>query len=387
MNIQEITENHLWNNFIATHGPKSGAFLHSYEWSIFQEQFGLKVWKLGVVENNATRINANQNADLRGNLTAAALVIKHPLPFGKSYLYCPRGPIFTKTQESFDYAQDKQKNKKTPLNLNSNDIISGRPHQSEIQSLLDKIKEIAKEEKAIFFRFEPPEENYKLQITNYKNYKLLKTKSVQPPRTLMLDLAKSEDDLLAAMHPKTRYNIRLAMRHGVTVYRTRLTDHEMLKNDFEIFWNLLSKTSRRDGFKTHPKNYYWQMLNSLAPLPSCQTPTPNAALYFAKYQNKILAANLIMFFGNTVTYLHGASSSEHRNVMAPHLLHWSIISEAKRLGFKYYDFWGIDEAKWPGITRFKKGFGGFEISYPGTFDLPVNKLWYKIYRLAREHFG
>jgi lipid II:glycine glycyltransferase (peptidoglycan interpeptide bridge formation enzyme) len=349
MNIQEITENHLWNNFIATHGPKSGAFLQSWEWGEFQKNFGRKIWRLGLLANKT--------------LTTAALIIKHQLPLGKSYLYCPRGPVMNYELGIINY-----------------------------EFLIKEILKIAEKEKSIFFRFEPLEKNYKLQITNYKNklqitnhknYKLLKTKSVQPPRTLMLDLTKSEDDLLAAMHPKTRYNIRLAMRHGVTVYRTRLTDHEMLKNDFEIFWNLLSKTSRRDGFKTHPKNYYWQMLNSLAPRPS-QTLTPNVALYFAKYQNKVLAANLIMFFDDTVTYLHGASSSEHRNVMAPHLLHWSIISEAKRLGFKYYDFWGIDEAKWPGITRFKKSFGGFEISYLGTFDLPVNKLWYKIYYLAKN---
>jgi lipid II:glycine glycyltransferase (peptidoglycan interpeptide bridge formation enzyme) len=69
--------------------------------------------------------------------------------------------------------------------------------------------------------------------------------------------------------------------------------------------------------------------------------------------------------------------------MAPHLLHWEIIRQAKQLGYHFYDFWGIDEKKWPGLTRFKKGFGGKIIEYPGTFDLVFNKFWYQLYRLGK----
>lgn len=337
VDVSEITEKKMWNIFVAKHGPKSGAFLQSWEWGEFQKKFGRKIWRLGIMENTV--------------LTGTAQIIKCPLPFRRSYLYCPRGPIISiKYKEIFEF-------------------------------LLKETSKIAKNANAVFFRFEPTDENYKLQITNYK---LFKTTPIQPEHTLLLDLTKSEGELLAAMHHKTRYNIRLAERHGVTVHRTRLTDPEMLKEDFEIFWNLLSKTSVRDGFRPHPKNYYWQMLNTLMPQPAGSTPTPNAALYSAKYQNKTLATNLIMFFGETVTYLHGASSDEDRNVMAPYLLHWQIVKEAKRLDYKFYDFWGIDEVKWPGVTRFKKGFSGIEVAYLGTFDLPINKLWYKIYRLAKK---
>ena len=358
----EINDQKSWNTFVVTHGPKSGAFLQSWEWGEFQKKFGRKIWRLGALENE--------------NLTAVTLIIKHNLPFGKSYLYCPRGPIV-----SIKY------------------LVSGIWYEK----FLKEIVHLAKKEKSIFFRFEPI--NNKSQILNTK-YKIQNTAPIQPLHTLTLDLTKSDEELLSSMHPKTRYNIRLAERHGITVHRTRFTDPEMLKDDFEIFWPLLQKTAGRDGFNLHPKNYYWQMLNILIPQPCDDVPRPNVALYLAKYQNKILGANLMMFFGDTVTYLHGASSDEHRNVMAPHLLHWQIIREAKRLGYEYYDFWGIDEQRWPGITRFKKGFAneaspdrspdasigtsvgsGHIIEFPGTFDLPIQKNWYKIYRLAKKFFN
>jgi len=349
VDVSEITEKKMWNTFVAKHGPKSGAFLQSWEWGEFQKKFGRKIWRLGIMENTV--------------LAGTAQIIKCPLPFRRSYLYCPRGPIINSELRITDY-----------------------------ELLIEKIKETAQKENTIFFRCEPTLE---LQATSpacpaYRTgrrqagYKLQKTTPIQPPQTLLLDLTKSEGDLLAAMHHKTRYNIRLAERHGIAIHRTRLTDPEMLKEDFEIFWNLLSKTSGRDGFRPHPKNYYWQILNTLIPQPAGSTPTPNVALYSAKYQNKTLATNLIMFFGETVTYLHGASSEEDRNVMAPYLLHWHIIKEAKRLGYKFYDFWGIDETKWPGVTRFKKGFSGIEVAYLGTFDLPINKTWHKIYCLAKK---
>ena len=107
-------------------------------------------------------------------------------------------------------------------------------------------------------------------------------------------------------------------------------------------------------------------------------------LFLAKYQNKIIAANLICFFGQTATYLHGASDYNFRQIMASHLLQWQAICQVKSQGLKYYDFYGIDEKKWPGVTRFNKGFTGQEITYPGAFDLVFQPGWYKIYNLARR---
>ena len=104
----------------------------------------------------------------------------------------------------------------------------------------------------------------------------------------------------------------------------------------------------------------------------------------AEYERQIIAANLVNFYGDTATYLHGSSSSKNRQVMAPHLLQWEQIKEAKNRGMKYYDFWGFDEDKWPGVSRFKKGFGGEIVEYAGAYDLIWNKLWYQLYNLAKK---
>lgn len=253
------------------------------------------------------------------------LVIKNNLGLGKSYLYSPR----------VDY----------------ND------------GLLDEIKKLANSENAIFWRVDP--------IVNLENLKLKKAKEVQPSNTLILDLTKNEEELLSDMHQKTRYNIRLAERKGVKARKV-----EFNQENFEIFWKLLETTSTRSQIRTHPKSYYKKMLEVLSP-------SGMAQLVFAEYEDQVLTANLVMHYKDTVTYLHGGSSNEYRNLMAPHLLQWYTIKEAKSKGFKYYDFWGFSESKWPGVTRFKKGFGGEEVNYPGTFDFVLNKFWYSIYRVVK----
>ena len=324
--IKEINDKNIWNNLVARHGPKSGSFLQSFEWGEFQKSFGRKIWRLGNFQGD--------------KLESTALIIKQDLSIGKSYLYCPRGPIFS--QES-----------------------------TTSKELFEEILKIAKEKRAIFLRIEPPRE---CKIPDAK-YQMQNTRSIQPRQTILLDFTKEESELLQKMHPKTRYNIRLAERHGVSVEKVDLSEE-----NFEMFWKLLVDTSKRDKFSTHPKKYYKKMIETLGGSEN----DAHIALFVAKYKGKPLAAELVMFFGETATYLHGASSEEEHGVMAPYAIHWEIIKEVKKMGYKYYDFWGIDEKKWPGVTRFKRGFGGEEISYPETFDLPVQKLWYKIYCWARK---
>jgi len=175
------------------------------------------------------------------------------------------------------------------------------------------------------------------------------------------------------MHQKTRYNIRLAEKKGVIVKKINNN-----KKAIDVFWKLIEKTSQRDGFTPHSKKYYAQMLE-----------LENFNLWTAEYQNNILVANIVVNFGDTITYLHGASSNKDRNVMAPHLLQWEQIKWAKERGFKIYDFWGIAKEdsqndKWLGFTRFKKGFGGQEKRLPGTFDLVYNQKIYRVYNFFKK---
>jgi lipid II:glycine glycyltransferase (peptidoglycan interpeptide bridge formation enzyme) len=100
----------------------------------------------------------------------------------------------------------------------------------------------------------------------------------------------------------------------------------------------------------------------------------------------------MIYFGDTATYLHGASSRERRELMAPHLLHWTAMMDAKSWGFRTYDFWGVapegvEGHSWAGITRFKRGFGGKYVAYPGTYDVPVDRFWYGLYAATQKLRG
>jgi len=359
MQIVQIQENRRneWNQAIIS--SPYGNFLQSFEWGKFQKSLDRKIWRLAILEK------------INNNLSSAYLlttIIKHNLPFGKSYLYCPRGPIVEKSKI---------------------DII---------KLLLKEIKDIAKKEKAVFFRIEPPflkkEIDFSLLIKNDKSL-IVPVKSVQPKDTLILDLTKSEEELLSQMKQKTRYNIRLAKRKKVKIISSaacRQTQGDTSK-EFERFWKLLKETSLRDKFQLHPKKHYQKILEVL----SYSNNGPKAQLFFAEYKGEFIAANIVVFFGKTATYLHGATSNKFRKVMAPYLLHWQQICEAKKRGCEYYDFWGIEKESgtknqqlrikenknWQGITRFKKGFGGKEISYAKTYDLVYQPRWYKLYNFAK----
>ena len=354
MEIREIKNQKEWNNFITSQNLSQ--FLQSWEWGVFQESLNRKIRRLA--------IDNDQNEKY-----AIAQVVKMKLPFGFNYLYIPRGPIIK--------------------NPKSDPPVGGRnPNSGKNWELFFKaIAELARKEKSVFFRFELPIiENCKLSAkggsaSGGKIENSRRVADVQPSKTIILDLLKSEEELLTAMHPKTRYNIRLAQKHGVKIK----TSSSVSDQDISTFLNLLKITSSRDSFRAHPADYYRQMLKVLAS--DNQVTTSDKffiRLYQAEYQGKILAANLIGFFGDTVTYLHGASSDESRQVMAPYLLQWQVILDAKKQGCRYYDFWGIDEKLWPGVTRFKMGFGGKQIKFLGAYDYIINPLVYRLYRLAKK---
>lgn len=251
------------------------------------------------------------------------LVIKMILPLGKSYLYIPR------------------------INIELN------------QGVIAELKTLAISEGCIFIKIEPVRQNL-------DKLGFVKVKNIQPNKTLLLDLSKNEEQLLNEMHQKWRYNIRLAAKKGVIL---KLCQEE----EFVKFYDLIVDTFRRKQKKLFNRTYYNKLYQDHL-----------TKVYFAEHEGKILCANMIVFYGDTVTYLYGGSAPDDKNLMAPHLLQWEIIKIAKGLGYKYYDFWGIDEVRWPGVTRFKKGFGGFEVDYAGSWDLPINKIWFFFYKILKK---
>jgi len=310
MKYQEITNKEEWDKKIGS--QKMSQFLQSWEWSLFNKNLKSQILNLKIDEDYL-------------------FVITKPLFLGFNYLYIPR----------------------TKVNL--------RP------TIYNALQELAKKEKAVFIRYDSGDQKTETLDSLFKMYHGHRVKDVQPTKTWLLDLTKTEEQLLAEMHPKTRYNIRLAEKKGVICREGKI-------EEFEQFWRLIKETYKRQGITTHTKDYYLKMLQT------CDF----VKLYFAEYDGKIIVANLVAFFGDTVTYVHGGSDNEYKNLMAPQLLQWYQIKLAKSLGFKYYDFHGIDENKWPGITRFKKGFGGFDYEYAGCWDLVLNKPVYYCYEILRK---
>ncbi len=256
-------------------------------------------------------------------LLASALIIKKKLLGNLFYWYAPRGP---------------------------------RGDQSAINFLLLALKK--EKAGAVFLRLEP-------EVLPAGNFK--KTLDLQPRKTLILDFSRDTNQILKGMHQKTRYNIRLAEKKGLKIIPGT-------SQDFPEFWRLMSVTSNRDGFRLHPAAHYQNLLSA-----------PDLIkLYFATYQGKNIATGLFSYFGERVTYLHGASDNKSRHLMAPYLLQWEIIKNAHSDGYKYYDFYGIDEHKWPGVTRFKIGFGGFIKEYPGTYDYVWRPVIYNLYEWLRK---
>lgn len=273
-----------------------------------------------------------------------ALVVRHDLLLGFNYLYAPRPAIDFKSEKIFFAEAEK----------------------------------LAQKERSIFLKIDP------VRAFQFLPQEKKTSFSLQPCETIVCDLTQSEDGLLKSMHKKTRYNIRLAEKKGVQIINQKsgITGRG---NDGDVFWRLLKETAERDGFHLHEKEYYRRLLEVRSDFFSNE-------LFFAEYEGKPIAAALINFYrsltsGESIaTYLHGASISAHREVMAPHLLHWRIMQEAKKRGFVRYDFWGIDEDRWPGVTRFKKGFGGRTVAYPESFDIIYRKNYYQVFSFLRTHF-
>ncbi|NCD06914.1 MAG: peptidoglycan bridge formation glycyltransferase FemA/FemB family protein [Spirochaetia bacterium] len=326
MKFIDITDNLekklLANDFLAKQDKSQ--FLQSLYWQNIVNSEGDKT-KWYIVLND------------KDEIILSSFLIEKKYYFFK-YYYTPRGPVVS----SFLLKEGDNLNK----------VISF--WEEEIFKSLKK--------NMCFLRIEPMF-NY-----NSSRYRIIKSRQIQTQKTLLLDLSLSEEELLKQMHQKTRYNIRLAKKKEVEIKEGTI-------DNINSFYELLRNTKDRNSFGIHPRDHYEKLLSDSS---------GKIKLYLAYYNKKIIAGGLFSFFGDQATYLHGASSNEYRNIMAPYLIQWEAIKEGKRNSCKYYDFWGISDSLWPGVTRFKKGFGGFVYNYPGTFDIIVNKNRYFLYSFLRK---
>lgn len=329
LSIQEVHDKNLWENFLLNSHPNT--FLQSWNWGVFNDALGRKIFRLGLFEG--------------GILKGIALVIKYSTQLG-SYLYSPRGPV-----------------------------LKWDDHQL-FDTFVDKIVEIAKQEEAIFIKIDPLLEDTteNREFFQTRNFKKAVT-FVQVEYAWLLDLDKTEDELLSEMRKTTRYLIRHEPKQGVKVEMS--ADLE----DIEKFTDMLYSTAARKNFVNHPKKYYVKQFEILSK-------ENQMRIFKATKKGKVLAMAVIAFYGDMAYYLHGASVENAQNAGYP--IQWEAIKEAKKRGLKTYNFWGVVKDKsfnpshpWYGFSLFKKGFGGYKYSYIRAQDLPLSPRYW-VYRYIEK---
>jgi peptidoglycan pentaglycine glycine transferase (the first glycine) len=312
-----------WEAYLSKH--KSPHLLQSRAWGDLKSDFG---WKVEYIQSGE----------------AGAQILFRRFPLGYSLAYIPKGPL-----------------------------------GEWLPGILPELDAVCKKQRCFAVKIEPDEDSNTARMNELLEQDLIASPhTVQPKTTLIVDLTSDEDRLLAAMHPKTRYNIRLATRKGVKVKPWE---------DLDSFGRMMKETADRDGFGTHTPSYYQRAYELFHPDGSCE-------LLMAEYEGIPLAALMVFAHGTRAWYLYGASINLERNRMPTYLLQWEAMKWAKGKGCVIYDLWGIpDESQknleseftsrkdglW-GVYRFKRGFGGEVVHSIGAWDRVYIPSIYRLYR-------
>ncbi len=324
MNIVTAEENdrERFDLFVADH--PTGTFLQTWAWGEWQTHQKKTVERFLFTDD--------------GSVVGVGQAILTNTPLG-NYFYLPYGPLWS-------------------VDLPKSDIVA----------LFDSLKKELSLPNVLCVRIEP---TVKFDVTAVR---AVKAEAIQPPQTLIKDISASEEDLLSSLHHKTRYNIKVAQKHGVTV-----TTHD--RPNKEVI-SLIMQTAARQKYRGYSPDYIDKLWNFFA----TNDLGIKATGYLAIQNDTPLASGLMIDSCKTRMYLFGGSDYAHRNLMAPYLLHWQAMRDAKNSGKKYYDFGASENASGHtgGYMRFKLGFNPDILEFGGTHDLVIAQSKYKLYKLARK---
>ncbi len=339
MEIRTDLSPEVWDRFVARH-PQAH-ILQTSPWGELKGSFGWEVGRVALMG--------------REGPVAGAQVLYRRLPGRMGCLaYVPRGPLVEWEEEE------------------------------TLRRLVEGMAAVARARGAVALTVEPdlpdgPDWRERMAALGFLPSPL---GSVQPRRTLVVDLTGGEDALLAAMKSKTRYNIRLAARKGVRV-------REGTAEDLPAFHRLMAATAARNRFGVHTLAYYQRAFHLFVPRGWAQ-------LFLAEVEGEPVAALMAFALPPRAWYFYGASGDAHREKMPTHLLQWEAMRWARSLGCAEYDLWGVPDEEedrleaefahrqdglW-GVYRFKRGFGGRLVRTVGAWDLPVRPFPYRLYSLA-----
>lgn len=343
-----------WNRIIST--LPGAHVLQTWEWGEVKAQFGwrpfARLW---------------HNAD--GVVEAAAMILERTVRLpgsrtGLRILYVPRGPMLCTWED-----------------------------QNLRRRVLRDLRQLAIDRNAIFIKIDPEviqgkgisdsNTNEKEVHARKLNQELIaegwrsSTEQVQFRNTIVVDIRPEPDEILARMKQKTRYNIRLAERKGVTV---RFGGPQ----DIDLLYHMYAETALRDGFAIRERLYYqlvWETFHN----------ANMADFLIAEIGDKPLAAVIVLRFAGKAWYMYGMSTDLHREKMPNHLLQWRAMLKARQEGCHAYDMWGAPDifdpsAEMWGVFRFKEGFGGEVVRYIGAWDMPVRSGIYVFYHRIMPRF-
>jgi len=333
-----------WNHIISQFDGST--LLQTWEWGQIKSNYG---WK----QDHYVKEGSS------GSPKAAALILSREQHFSKysppiKILYVPHGPLLD--WSDFEIVKDT----------------------------LEHLIEYSKDQKVAYIKIDPQlpvsQGKYNFEKTEFDLLGYLKSsgwiysrQQIQFKNTFWLDLSKSEDELLSKMKQKTRYNIRLAEKKGVSV-------RQGSDIDFDVIYDMYAATSARDGFIIRPKEYYFRLWKTFM----------NAGMavpLIAEVAGEPVGALFLFHFNHKSYYLYGMSRDVHREKMPSYLLQWEAIKLSKSLGCEIYDLWGAPNVFDPsdrmwGVYKFKEGLGGEVIQTIGAFDFPTSKLAYTIIQVA-----
>jgi len=256
------------------------------------------------------------------------------------------------------------------------------PNKEQVEIL----KKVAAENNCIFIKCEPRVEKLEARIQKLETIMhelgFVEGRPLFTKYNFVLDVTPSEEELLATFKQKTRYNIRVAQKRGVTVELSERPE------DFKRYLELTTETTERQGFYAHGANYHKKMWETLGQQASISAGMLSANLLVARYEGVVITTWILFRFKDTLYYPYGASTREHREVMANNLVMWEAIRLAKKWGCKYLDMWGAlgpepdRNDPWYGFHTFKSGYGARHVEYIGTWDYVAKPMLYRLYTVV-----
>lgn len=327
MRIREVKNKRIWEEFLIQKRFQIN-FLQSWAWGETHRLLGHKIFRFGFYQGD--------------KIQGICLLIKQEAKRG-GYLECPGGPIISLRKINY------------------------------FKAFLNLIKKIGREENCLFIRVRPQLLNSHNHQKLFKRFSFLKAPMhLHAQDTWVLEINKDEESLLQAMRKTTRYLIRKALREGLEIRQSRD------EKDLKILYQLQTETAQRHNFVPFPFSFFKAHFKAFST-------DDQIRIFKAIWRKKVLACAMIVFYGGRAIYHYSASSSRFTQIPASYLLQWEAIKEAKKRNCLIYDFWGIapenapETHRFAGVTLFKKGFGGYQITYLPAQDLPLRWSYYLVY--------